>query len=71
MIAIYPKGGRYNPHNGKTAIQDEFPLSSTIGSTTSYFCFTVKWGLVPGTWTLQLWDKDRKYAEQKFTMVQP
>jgi len=71
IVSIYPKGGRYNPNNGKTAARDEWPITATVGSTTNYFCFTLKWGLVPGTWTLQVWDNDRKLAEQKFTLVEP
>jgi hypothetical protein len=72
IVAIYPKGGRYNPNNGKTATRDEWPITATIGSTTNYFCFTLSsWGLVPGTWTLQVWGKDRKYAEQEFTLSAP
>jgi len=70
VIAIYPKGGRYNPNNGKTAKQDEWTVSATIGGSSNYFYFTLKWGFVPGIWTLQLWDKDQRYAQQQFTMEQ-
>ena len=70
IVAIYPKGGRFNPNNGKTAERDEWPQSATIGST-GRFCFTLEWGRVPGVWMLQVWGKDQKYAEQEFTLVQP
>jgi hypothetical protein len=72
VIAVYPPGGRYNPNTGKTFAQDVFYLSQTIGSTTSHFCFTLaSWGHVLGPWTLQVWDQDRKLAEQTFTLVEP
>jgi hypothetical protein len=71
VIAVYPPGGRQNPHTGKIVAQDVFEVSRTIGSTDNPFCFTPKWGLVLGTWTLQVWDGDRKLAEQKLALVEP
>jgi hypothetical protein len=69
IVAIYPEGGRKNPSNGKVALKDEFPQTAIIGPGTQFFFFSLKWGLVPGIWTIQVWCQDRKMAEQKFTLA--
>jgi hypothetical protein len=69
IVAIYPEGGRQNPSNGKIALRDEFPQTATIGGGTQFFFFNLKWGLVPGVWTIQVWCQDRKLTEQKFTLA--
>ena len=71
VVAIYPEGGRQNPSNGKIALNDEFPQTPTIGGEPQFFFMNIKWGLVPGIWTIQVWCQDRKLAEQKFTLVPP
>lgn len=71
IVAHYPKGGRQNPNNGKIALKDEFPQTATIGGGPSFFFFNMKWGIVPGVWTIEVWCQDRKLAEQKFTLVPP
>jgi len=71
IVAHYPPGGRQNPNTGKIALQDEFPQTATIGGAPNFFFFNMRWGMVPGVWTLEVWSQDRKLAEQKFTLVQP
>ena len=71
IVAHYPEGGRTNPNNGKTAMEDEFPQTATVGGKPNFFFFNMKWGIVPGVWTIEVWSQDRKLAEQKFTLVQP
>ena len=70
IVAHYPEGGRTNPA-GKTAAKDEFPGTRTIGGAPNLFFFNMIWGNVPGVWTIEVWSKDRKLAEQKFNLVQP
>jgi Domain of unknown function (DUF3859) len=71
VVVHYPEGGRQNPNNGKIAFKDEFPQTLTIGGPPQFFFMNIKWGLVPGVWTMEVWCQDRKLAEQKFTLVQP
>jgi len=71
IVAHYPEGGRTNPNNGKTATKDEFPQTATLGGGPVFFFFNMKWGIVPGVWTIEVWSQDRKLAEQKFTLVKP
>jgi hypothetical protein len=71
IVAHYPEGGRTNPNTGKTAMKDEFPQTATIGGAPNLFFLNMKWGMVPGVWTIEVWSQDRKLAEQKFTLVQP
>jgi hypothetical protein len=71
IVANYPEGGRQNPNNGKIALKDEFPQTPTIGGPPAFFFFNMKWGMVPGVWTIEVWCQDRKLAEQKFTLVPP
>lgn len=70
IVAHYPEGGRTNPNNGKTAMKDEFPQTATVGGKHNFFFFNMKWGMVPGVWTIEVWSQDRKLAEQKFTLVE-
>jgi hypothetical protein len=70
IVARYPEGGRQNPNTGKVALKDEFPQTATIGGPPNFFFFNMKWGMVPGVWTIEVWCQDRKLAEQKFTLVQ-
>lgn len=71
IVAHYPEGGRTNPKTGKTATKDEFPQTATIGGGPVFFFFNLKWAIVPGVWTIEVWAQDRKLAEQKFTLVKP
>lgn len=71
-VTTFPKQGLNNPKTGKTNYKDEFYLNKIImnNSMTGYG-FDNEWEMVPGTWTLQLWDGDNKILEQSFTVYKP
>lgn len=48
----------------------EIPLSVRPGETQALsWVFTKEWEIVPGPWTLQLWEGGKKLAEKKFTVT--
>ncbi len=64
-----PEPGTRNPHNNNiyrestsnfTVKTDEIVLRG--------FGFDEPWEVVPGVWTLQVWQGDRKLLEQSFTI---
>ena len=70
MVNIYPKKGLNNPKTHETTYREEYMTERTIGST-HYKGYKIgqRWQAVPGVWTFQIWYKDRKLAEQGFTLV--
>jgi hypothetical protein len=71
-MVIYPEGGIKSPKSPTPLLKNEYELARKIGET-SYtdYAFDDPWELVPGTWTMQLWDGDRKLAEKVFVVVAP
>ena len=69
IVANYPEGGRQNPNTGKIALKDEYPQTGSLGGAPNFFFYNMKWGMVPGVWTIEVWCQDRKLAEQKFTIA--
>jgi uncharacterized protein DUF3859 len=62
-----PAPGIVNPTNGNTFRQSVAEFATTIG--TSHlrgYSFDESWEVVPGTWTLEIWQGDRKLLEQSF-----
>ena len=62
-----PAPGIVNPTNGNTFHQSvsEFPV--TIGGKHwRGYSFEEPWEVVPGTWTLEIWQGDRKLLEKSF-----
>ena len=59
---------------GKTTTQDEIPIQVGIedGEAVGVLCkLNKRSDLVPGTWTIQVYDHDKKLLEKVFTMVKP
>lgn len=52
---------------------EQWEATSEIGEKVSwtYYAFEHEWELVPGTWTIELYYKDRKLAEQSFEVYKP
>ncbi len=69
-IVIFPVGGLKSPHSSTPLLTNERTIAPMIGET-SYtgYSLTDPWEFVPGTWTIQLWEGNRKLAEQRFTVV--
>jgi len=72
MVTLIPKPGIHNPNTGNTTVHDEYLTTKTIG-TPSYrdYGFDNPWEIVPGTWTFEIWDGDRRLASQNFIVVAP
>ena len=71
-VIIFPAQGLRNPETGRTQPRDEYMISATINAVErNGYGFDHEWEAVPGTWTIQLWDGNRKLAEQNFTIVRP
>jgi hypothetical protein len=71
-ITQYPAPGLRNPLVGKPQARGEHSLFATIG-TINYrgYVFEHDWELVPGIWTFEIWDGQRKLASQAFEVVRP
>jgi hypothetical protein len=69
---IFPPAGIMSP---KAGLLHSYSYSVTdhIGVRSSFAGYSAdeSWELVPGTWTMQLWVGDKKFAEQSFTMLPP
>jgi hypothetical protein len=72
MVTKFPSKGILNPETGKTVHRSEAVVHRAIGRT-HFRSYTLDepWAVVPGTWTFELWYRDRKLVEQSFTLVQP
>jgi hypothetical protein len=69
-VTLIPQPGIQNPKTGDTKVRSELSLEKTIGDKdfTSYG-FDNPWEIVPGIWTIEFWDGDRKLASQSFNIV--
>jgi hypothetical protein len=70
VIWRYPEPGLKNPATGTTKFTDEYTDSRPIGeSPVFYWNLAEEWTLVPGTWTLELWQDNRKLLVQDFVLT--
>ena len=70
FINHYPAPGLNNPASGNTYMSGEYPLQRKLGAKHwKGYTFESDWELVPGTWTFEIWQGDRRMAEQSFTVV--
>jgi hypothetical protein len=71
-VVVFPPAGLRSPAVPQPILRNETTTTSKIGET-SYTGYRLDdaWELVPGPWTIQLWDGDRKLAEKQFTIAAP
>jgi len=70
VIWRYPEPGIKSPTTGTTKFSDEYTDSRTIGSRPLfYWKLGEEYVLVPGIWTLELWQGDRKLLAQDFVLT--
>ncbi len=72
IVAIwrFPPPGLAVPGSTYPAVSDEYTYRDTVGSEAyQTYTFDHRWELVPGTWTLEIWNKDRRLASHDFTVV--
>jgi hypothetical protein len=61
-----------NPKSDSNQTRGEHSLFATIGQINYRgYVFENDWELVPGAWTIELWDGKRKLASQTFDVVKP
>lgn len=71
-VTQYPAPGLKNPKAGGVQTRGEHPLFATIAQINYRgYVFEHDWELVPGAWTFELWDGNRKLASQTFNVVKP
>jgi hypothetical protein len=66
-----PAPGIHNPHNGNTYRQSVSDFTTTVGKAHwRGYGFDEPWEVVPGTWTIEIWQGDRKLVEKSFVIKQ-
>jgi hypothetical protein len=72
MVGQYPSGGAHDQTTGQTLKGWEFVSPAILGAESYYdYALEQDWELIPGNWTLEIWQGNRKLAEQSFTVVKP
>jgi hypothetical protein len=67
---LYPLPGVKAPNAPRPLLRSDDPIAPTIGEIGySGFEFDDPWELVPGVWTIQLWQGTRLLTEQRFNVV--
>ena len=70
IISFPPPG--LQPSRGKIVPQSESKVETTIGETVAdLYTLEDSFELVPGVWTVELWDGERKLLTQSFTLEKP
>jgi len=72
LVAKFPPPGLLPPHGSRAVLSDEISNIETIGKN-SFWTWELKdrSDLVPGIWTLEIWQGGRKLGEQKFNVILP
>jgi hypothetical protein len=70
VISFPPPG--LQPPRGKIVLQSESKVETTIGETVAdLYTLEDSFELVPGVWTVELWDGERRLLAQSFTLEKP
>jgi hypothetical protein len=71
-VVAFPQTGLRSPAVAQPIRHSDTTVESKIDET-SYtgYRFDDPWELVPGPWRIELWDGDRKVAEQAFSVTAP
>jgi hypothetical protein len=71
-IILVPQPGMRNPATGNTTVRDEYAYQKAIGGTGfASYALDDEWEVVPGTWTIEIWDGNGKLASKSFDLVKP
>jgi hypothetical protein len=72
VVWHYPQPGLTNPESKTTTTSDEYMDAQIINEKFPIvWGLTQDWHLVPGTWTLEIWQGERKLATQQFQLMKP
>ena len=67
-----PDPGIHNPTNGTTFRESVATFTAAIGGVHwRGYGFDQPWEVVPGVWTIEIWQGDRKLLERSFTIGPP
>src|ERR1700730_17771452 len=70
IVDRFPEQGFHKPDASETFYQEEYVETQPIGAIGyAGYGFSKSWELVPGVWTIEIWYKARKLAEQNFTVT--
>jgi hypothetical protein len=71
MITRFPEAGVVDPETRVRTFYHEYTVTEALGSV-SYrdYHFDHRWEIVPGRWTLEFWQGERKLGEQEFCVVE-
>ena len=70
VVWRYPAAGLTNPESKVTKTSDEYNDTQLIGEKFPIFWgLTQDWHVVPGTWTLEVFQGDRKLVTQQFQIT--
>ena len=68
-VTRIPKPGMRNPETGNVTLTNIFYQEHKVGEELyRLYRLTERWEVVPGTWTLEIWDGDRKLSSQDFLL---
>jgi Domain of unknown function (DUF3859) len=68
-VTRIPKPGMRNPETGNVTLTNVFYQEHKIGEELyRLHRLTERWEVVPGTWTLEIWDGERKLSSQDFLL---
>jgi hypothetical protein len=72
-VVTFPPAGLHDPASTETIKNSEVVLTKLLdaGMTYSGYEFDDPWELVPGAWTIELWDGNRKLASETFSVFKP
>lgn len=73
-VEIFPPGGMKAPGTTRAITRWEHNITVKLGEANGQYSgyrFENPWELLPGVWTIEVWDGDRKLASQSFTVVNP
>jgi len=66
-VTLIPAPGMRNPQTKNVTVTSVFFQDAKVGAEpVRLFRFTEPWEVVPGIWTLEIWDGDRKLVSQSF-----
>jgi hypothetical protein len=66
-VTHIPKPGMRNPETGNVTLTNVFYQNHKLGEELyRLYRLTERWEIVPGVWTLEIWEGDRKLLSQDF-----
>ena len=72
FVLRFPSQGVRDAKTGVTRYRNEFVRAAKVGwADFSGYSFDYDWEFVPGAWTFEVWDGDRKWVEHEFTVTKP